>query len=333
MIKISPVNFKNLYNIGSKNIINNPISKNYNISFGQYDYFKKRIDDSNESLTDSNKYTYLESEKNQTSTPYYPLSDVNAVEPIDDIKDTLGSAAIAGGIFLLCIAVTDTIAKAMPSNDDNLYTQDGYYIGNVDDFKLQPSDIKVDLKDGTLKIDGTGVNLDKSRYDADLSNPEKGIFKSADGKLDIDLANNKYIDKENGIIVDPEKHISAFTTSDGNLHNIPIQNFGSGYPTRPEDSRWQDYHPVEDTPLNQEIQEYLKEHYISELASKNIIQYADDIRLKEYMLDNFPDLADKVNIGSIDKFIENIHEQGVNYNDANGLIDIINNDIPNPEII
>lgn len=332
-MKLSPISyFTNMQSHYAKAKLANFTQNNKHITFGQeHDFFERALENETKSTQPQN-ISNSKSQKSEIEDTVLDNALISGMynESDSTVGEILTTAGVVGVPFLLIIATTNFLTKNV--QPEELFSASGEYLGNVADFKVKDNQIKVDIADGTLKIDGTGVNLDKSRYDADLSNPEKGVFKSADGSLDIDLANNKYIDKENGIIVDPQKHISAFTTRDGNLHNIPIQNFGSGYPTRPEDSRWQDYHPVEDTPLNQEIYEYLKEHYIPKIAANNIIKYADDIRLKEYMLDNFPDLAEKVNISSIDQFVENIHAHGVNYDDANGLIDIINNDYTNPDM-
>ena len=354
-MKLSPISyFTNMQSHYAKAKVANFTQNNKHITFGQeHDFFERALENETKSTQPQN----ISSSKSQKSEIEDTVLD-NALirgmynESDSTVGEILTTAGVVGVPFLLIIATTNFLTKNI--QPEELFSASGEYLGNVADYKIKDDQIKVDIKDGTLKIDGTGVNLDKSRYDEGLSNPEKGIFKSADGKLDIDLAHNKYIDQANGIIVDPDAKISAFTTADGELKNIPLPNFGSGYPTNP----WTDGglplpsydygpHPIydalaqirdfffgnKDSELDTRVKDYLAENNINSDTAVDIIKYADDIRLKEYMLDNFPDLADKVNIGSIDKFIENIHEQGVNYDEANGLIDIINNDNPNPDII
>lgn len=366
MIKIPTINIKNNY---TKSIVNAPVANSYTLSFGQnkYDFFEKGMLDNKKVSSRDDKYSFLESERINTES----INEGGYVKASDGmtLSDGLIVAGFVGVPFILSIALASAIARQ--SSPEDIFLSDGTYFCNVKDMAVKSSNLNADGDDGILKIKGTGINIDKSRYDAELSNPEKGIFKSADGKLDIDLINNKYIDQQNGIIVDPDHKISAFMTSNGELKSMPLPNFGSGYPTNPwADDRWSYSRPETEIELsffekieslikgetaseiklrktleeydkilnddqstgtshlgkNTEVANYINAHNINEKTASEIIDYAYNINLKEYMLDKYPNLADIVNIDSIDNFLQNIHSQGVDFNTASGLMDIINSD-------
>lgn len=324
-MKLSPISyFASVQNNYAKAKLTNFSQNNKPIAFGQeHDFFERALDNESKKTQPQNGLNNASSHANRGTV----LSISKASSGFDStLEEVLTTAGVVGVPFLLLVTLTDAVSKTIPSNEENLYTQDGYYVGNINDFSVDPSDVNADITKGTIKIKGTGINIDKSRYDSELSIPEKGIFKSADGSLDIDLANNKYIDKENGIIVDPVAKISAFTTADGSLLQLPLQNFGSAYPTRSEDVRWQSYRPATESEdiTRLVIEEYVKDNNISDDAANGIIKFANDVRLKEYLIDHYPDLTDKVNVGSVDQFIQNLHESNVDYETASGLIDIVN---------
>lgn len=151
------------------------------------------------------------------------------------ITDALITAGIVGAPLLLAIASADYLAKHQ--NPEDIFTYDGMYVGNVKDFKVETDKIQADGEDGIFKVDGTGIDIDASKYDiADVSN---GVYKNLDDSVDIDLLHNKYIDKANGIFIDPEAKISAIKVGD-KLVNVNLPTFGSGYPTCPWDPRWND---------------------------------------------------------------------------------------------
>lgn len=153
----------------------------------------------------------------------------------NDVVYDLAAIGVVGVPLLLSIAAATYLAKHQQPED--LFTYDGMYIGNVNDFKVKTDKIDADGDDGIFKVKGTGIDIDASKYD--IADIEKGIYKNYDGSVDIDLLHNKYIDKENGIFIDPDDKISAVKVGD-ELVNINLPAFGSGYPTCPWDPRWDD---------------------------------------------------------------------------------------------
>jgi len=91
---------------------------------------------------------------------------------------------------------------------------------DANDKSLQFGAIQADADDGIFKVDGTGINIDPSRFD--YSDPENGIYANADGSVDIDLLNGRYIDRHNGIYVDADEGISAIVDRAGNVKHFPI---------------------------------------------------------------------------------------------------------------
>ena len=151
------------------------------------------------------------------------------------IADALITAGIVGAPLLLTIASANYMAKHQ--NPEDIFTYDGTYIGNVNDFKVETDKIQADADEGIFKVKDTGIDIDASKYDiADVSN---GVYKNLDGSVDIDLLHNKYIDKMNGIFIDPDAKVSAIKVGD-ELINVNLPAFGSGYPTCPWDPRWND---------------------------------------------------------------------------------------------
>lgn len=153
----------------------------------------------------------------------------------DDLADAILAIGFIGAPLLLSIAASNYLAKKFPPED--IFTSDGQYICSVKDFRVESDKILADADDGIFKVKGTGINIDASKYDVAI--PEKGIYKNHDGSVDIDLLHNKYIDIENGILIDPEAKISVIQVDD-EFVNVGLPAFGSGYPTCPWDPRWND---------------------------------------------------------------------------------------------
>lgn len=151
------------------------------------------------------------------------------------IAEAMATIGVVGAPLLLSIAGATYLAKHQQPKE--LFTYDGMYIGNVDDFKVETDKVMADADDGIFKVKGTGINIDASKYD--IADTERGIYRNWDGSVDIDLLHNKYIDKVNGIFVDPDAKISAVKVGN-ELVNINLPAFGSGYPTCPWDPRWND---------------------------------------------------------------------------------------------
>lgn len=356
-MKVSIINF-NSY-IANKNCpVLNSINNTNVFSFGnrKYDFFERAINEE-EHIKYENRM-----KKNKANTETN-LGSVNneyvAVSQNTNLANGLEMAGLVGIPLILSIALASAIARGTESPED-IFLPDGTYFCNARDLAVKSSKLEADGNDGILKIKGTGIQIDKSRYDEDLSDPTKGVFKSADGNLDIDLINNKYIDKTNGIIVDQSHSISAFMTEDGTFKQIPLVNFsGSWSPSNSsampsnedyelieslcERLRNQEFHDKWDGILdrykdtvtdinktnvqvekNAKIDNYVNQHNLEPESVNQIIDYADNLRLKEYMLDNYPDLSSKVSLDSIDEFIQNLHMEGTDFDTASGLIDIIN---------
>lgn len=358
MIKFPTISYKNTYNTIVTGLANQQLVNNNSLSFGQkkYDFFEKGMSEKNTPNNDK-KYSFLESEQIKSNS----IKNSSYVKAPDDtnLGDALAMAGFVGIPFLLSVALASAIAKG--TNPEDIFLPDGTYLCNAKELSVKSSTLEADGDDGVLKLNGTSLNIDKNKYDENLSIPEKGIYKSADGKLDIDLLNNKYIDRDNGIVVEPDANISAFMTVDGSFKSLPLHNFGSGYPTNPwtdgglplpssdYDSisffeKLKDFFHIGNSDMknaintyenslaeqirekiaDSSVQEYIKQNGIDNTTAENIVQYAEDIRLKEYMLEHHPSLADHVNIESIDSFIQNLHSHNTDFDTASGLIDIVN---------
>lgn len=140
------------------------------------------------------------------------------------VKDVLIGAGIVGAPLLFEVALMTKV-----SQPEELFTHDGYYIGNVNDFKTETDKILIDKSTGEINFKGTGLHIDPSKYD--YVDADNGIYQNYDGSADIDLSQNKFIDKNLGIIVDPENNITAFKNDEGLYEFKDMVNFGSGYPT------------------------------------------------------------------------------------------------------
>lgn len=87
---------------------------------------------------------------------------------------------------------------------------------------VKANDFQIDGDDGIFKISGTPINIDPKRFtkidleNGILANEEKGIL--------YNLREQKIIDNEAGIFIDPSKNLS-FMKLDGLYQNVPIPSF------------------------------------------------------------------------------------------------------------
>ena len=167
--------------------------------------------------------------KNDTFVKINNIS-FKAKETNNDENNLLSNLAAIGVVaapLLLSIAAATKLAKHQSTED--IFLPDGTYFMNTNEFKLDSKSIIADGDDGIFKVKGTGIDIDPKKYDYDVVDVENGIYRNNDGSVDIDLFNNKYIDKENGIFIDPDNKISAIEVN-GHLETISIPTFGSGAP-------------------------------------------------------------------------------------------------------
>lgn len=172
--------------------------------------------------------------------------DSNKNEKVD-IKDTIIGGGAVAAAFLIPLIVGTAIVKHQ--NPDEIFTHDGMYIGNAKDLSVN-----------TDKAKELGFDLDPSRFRGKencVCDEVNGIYKDLSKGVDINVKEGKYIDLEKGIFVKPDEDISVIYTN-GDAMPVIIPSFGSGYPTRPEDSRWLDYRPSNVESNSRE--EYIKEH-------------------------------------------------------------------------
>ena len=151
----------------------------------------------------------------------------------DNLASSLKHVSMKGTPFLLGLAASVAMVKMGKEAQELLCDEDGY---SVDGNGVKSDLVNIDEKDGIIKFEGTGIEIDADK--CDVADWENGIFRNYDGSIDIDLGNNKFIDTDNGIFVDPDANISAVLDG-GHFENIAIPSFGSGYPTCPWDDRWQ----------------------------------------------------------------------------------------------
>ena len=135
----------------------------------------------------------------------------------DDILALLTLIGFVGAPFVLSI-----VAGSAEDSEyaKHIFLPDGTYLMSTDDFKVETDTVVADADDGVLKIKGTPIDIDASKYD--YADVEKGVFKNYDGSVDIDLMHNKYIDVENGVFIDPEAKLTAVRGADGLIHNIVV---------------------------------------------------------------------------------------------------------------
>lgn len=142
-------------------------------------------------------------------------------EKIKDVAGDLAAIGIIGAPLVLSIAGGAYMMKHMDVKD--IFLPDGTYLMSVDELKTDK--ITANAEEGILKIEGTPIDIDASRYD--IADIEKGVFKNFDGSVDIDLANNKYIDLEHGVIIDPDSQVSFIQNTDGVFENVALPALNS----------------------------------------------------------------------------------------------------------
>ena len=138
-----------------------------------------------------------------------------------DILSDLEAIGIVGAPFVLSIGAGTYVMNRM--NPKDIFLPDGTYFMSTDQLKTDA--ITVDSDEGILKIEGTPIDIDASKYD--ISDFEHGIFKNFDGSVDIDLANNKYIDMEKGVVIDPDHNLSFVQDETGILNNLALPDLNS----------------------------------------------------------------------------------------------------------
>ena len=150
----------------------------------------------------------------------------------DNLADSLAIIGLVGGTTLLSIAAG--VAMAKDEDIEEIFAdEDGYTIDN-NDLSVKSDKVIADADDGIFKVEGTGIDINPQRFSGhgDIFDPEHGIYRTADGSIDIDLLNNKYIDAHNGIFVDPDEKISTLVDNDGEIKHFALPTF-AGYQTWP----------------------------------------------------------------------------------------------------
>jgi len=157
----------------------------------------------------------------------------------ENLGDSLAMIGLVGGATLL--SITAGVAMAKGEDVDEIFLDNDGYSVNTGEQSVNSDKVIADADDGIFKVEGTGIDIDRVRFqgEGDIFDPENGVYRTADGSVDIDLLNNKYVDTQNGIFVDPEHNVSSLVDSSGEVKHFALPTFGSGYPTNQwADSRW-----------------------------------------------------------------------------------------------
>ena len=163
----------------------------------------------------------LESDMFVKSANDVSFTGVDKKNKIKDIAKDLAMIGIIGAPFALSIGAASYAMKHMDVKD--IFLPDGTYLMSVDELKTDK--ITANAEEGILKIEGTPIDIDASRYD--VADIERGVFKNFDGSVDIDLSNNKYIDMDHGVMIDPDREMSFIKNADGIFENIAIPALNS----------------------------------------------------------------------------------------------------------
>lgn len=163
----------------------------------------------------------LESDMFVKSANDVSFTGVDKKNKIKDIAKDLAMIGIIGAPFALSIGAASYAMKHMDVKD--IFLPDGTYLMSVDELKTDK--ITANAEEGILKIEGTPIDIDASRYD--VADIERGVFKNFDGSVDIDLSNNKYIDIDHGVMIDPDREMSFIKNADGIFENIAIPALNS----------------------------------------------------------------------------------------------------------
>jgi hypothetical protein len=291
-----------------------------------------------------------------------------------DVGEALATIGFVGGFFALTLGSAIYFVNH-PSSSGLVFLSDGTYV-NLSNLSAKSSNVTADADDGILQIKGTGIDIRPERFD--YVDAGKGIYKNYDGSVDIDLLKHKFIDKANGIFVDPAHKISA-VMHDGKLENIvvPDTSFGTSMDPRdhyiseslpitranfmekygispeeyktehgfipqsrtivPDDNRsltekLKDFfsghnsnneklHDIfgreivsftdkagnmSHVALNEEMMEFVKDHHLNNDKISELINFADNIRLKEYLVNFEPHYADLVKTETMDEFVSRL---------------------------
>ena len=155
------------------------------------------------------------------STKEVSFHGVEKKNKTKDVLSDLAAIGIIGAPFVLSIGAGCYVMNKM--NPKDIFLPDGTYFMSTEQMKTPV--ITADTDEGILKIEGTPIDIDASKYD--IADIEHGIFKNFDGSVDIDLANNKYIDMTKGVIIDPEHNLSCIKDASGSVHNLVLPNLNS----------------------------------------------------------------------------------------------------------
>ena len=139
----------------------------------------------------------------------------------DNLIDALEVVGFVGIPLAASIVIGTELMKRTPQGD-KIFLSNGSYICDVKNLQVKSDNVVADADDGVLKIKNSPVNIDAA--DCDYADPSRGVYWKADGSIDIDLLNNKYIDTNNGIYVDVDNGLSAFV-KDGVVRDLPLINF------------------------------------------------------------------------------------------------------------
>lgn len=155
------------------------------------------------------------------STKEVSFHGVEKKNKTKDVLSDLAAIGIIGAPFVLSIGAGCYVMNKM--NPEDIFLPDGTYFMSTEQMKTPV--ITADTDEGILKIEGTPIDIDASKYD--IADIEHGIFKNFDGSVDIDLANNKYIDMDKGVIIDPEHNLSFIKDTSGSMHNLILPDLHS----------------------------------------------------------------------------------------------------------
>ncbi len=140
---------------------------------------------------------------------------------IEKVLDILATSAVIGTPLVLSLAGGIWLAKG---DDPSIYLRNNRYVYDPVNESVKSKDIDIEPHKGIYKINGTKIDIDPQKYNYDYVDVEKGIFKNYDGSVDIDMSNNKIIDVNNGIFIDPDSQISMVVDG-GTAHDIIIPSF------------------------------------------------------------------------------------------------------------
>lgn len=217
------------------------------------------------------------------------------------------------GTAAFLVPLVYSIAMAKSQNPDDIFTQNGYYLGQADSLFLN-----------TEKAKKLGIDLDPKRFEKpdcfcdDLNGNYRDFIKG----IDINLKEGKYIDPENGIYVNSEKQISVIYMS-GEIIPITVPNFGSGYSTRVEKQRWEN-RDIETIYLEDQKEEKTQEEYspmsfverVKNFFNSDNKDVTEDIMGREmYSLRDEFGRIHKVALS--DKLEDKFYQKYMSYEDAN----------------